>query len=481
MLNKVFGFYFEQGSKDFPSNYSLEDPFGFDPGSDTPVFKYSINDVEKSFIKPRQLTTPSMTRAVTCLDTLIVEGNGNIDISSQNISTPAWRKIFEMLEYIYANQATYQMSPSVLYNATNGTGWINKGDEELCTRFTSYAPHSFTPVASDKTTRLASATFRADPGSGGIVEFTIYFDADMTVDRVDGVNFAVYRYEDLNLDNEIDENEFNTQIVTKLFDILNTGRYRQFDKVRINKWVEKIVNGVSSGLYEQEIEVFYVFTSYSKKHTNSPFSQEVKYLQIKNYLRSRYNDEEFLRNTYRELFSDDIVEIIPIYQNTVQILGGELQIVHPISLGLLRETMNSFGKNYNPDANASNYTTYLPTELFYVGTDTDVSSQFGYPIIAVESKKNFDRPISDRFPDFKPLYGVEYHPTSSLSEAFHHFIVLSLSVCTGVIELSSIDLSVQEMINMKYVAPHPDHYNRGYISFSFNGVTWKVYAPSRSI
>lgn len=479
-LIKVFGFYFEQGSRDFPANFGVETPFGFEVNSSTPVFKYSISDVEKALVQPRRLTSPSLTGTVTRLDTLIAEANGNPDLQTQDVTTPGWKEVFKILEYIYQNQTICRQSASILYNNNTGIGWTNKGDEDLNGITTSYVPHSFNPVPSNKATRLASASFRASTGSG-VVEFTIYFDADNFVERADGAGFAVYRYEDLTGDDKISETEFNQQIVQKLFDINKTGRYRQYAKVDIDKWVAQVVNGVPTGITVQEVEVFYVFTTYAKDQVNSPFSQEVKLLQIKNYLRGKYTDD-YLRATYRTLFGDDVVEVIPIYENVVSVLGGTTQVVHPISLGLLRETMNAFGKNFNPDPSAANYSTYLPSEVFYVGSDVSVPNKYAYPIIAVESKQNsYDRPIADRFPNYRPLYGVEYHPTDGTAESFHHFMILALSVCTGIMEISSIDQSIVDAIHMEYHTPNADNYNRGYVSFSFSGVTWKVFAPSRAV
>ena len=51
MANKVtqiVGFFYQQGSIDFPFNMGVNDKFGFSDVGGTAIFQYSINDVEQT-------------------------------------------------------------------------------------------------------------------------------------------------------------------------------------------------------------------------------------------------------------------------------------------------------------------------------------------------------------------------------------------------------------------------------------------------
>jgi len=485
----VFGFYYEQGGLDYPQNHSRIKPFGYNLGSNTPVFKYSISDVERSLMQPRQLSSLSILGSSNRLRTITAEGNGNEDLNGQNLSSTEWNASFKILEYLHQNQVIAKQNPEVLYQHGTGVGYFSKGDEDLATSTSpyyvmQYVANSLVLTQSSKPNRLSYASFKVNMGASGIKDFMVYFDADDFVERPEGAGFEVYRYEDIENNDQISNFEFDDRIVKKLFEILQSGKFRQYAAITIDKWIPEVVNGQLSGQTIQTVETFFIFTTYPPDLPNSPFNQEMKLSYIRIYLRERYEDG-YLRTTYRSLFTEDLVEIIPIYENVISTAGGTNAMAHPISLSLLRNTMNMFGKNYNPDPAAANYNSYKPTEIFYVGGGVDATPQtppFPFPLVAVElGNSGVSRPIAGRFPSYRPVYGTPGAPSGSSSDNFHHYLILSLSVLRGLVTFSSIDVSLKDSIQMQLKPASVDSYNRPYITFNFSGANWRIFGQPDSV
>jgi len=485
----IFGFYYEQGSIDFPNNHSLIEPFGYNSGNYNPIFKYSINDIITNFIKPATLTSSSILGTTNRMRTIYAESNGNAFIEeNKNILTNDWLGLFKILEYLYNNQSTARDTPSAIYNPTTGQGYFSKADEDLSSQnniyYTpQYVKNSLMLIPSNKLGRLSYVTFRVTI-NGTYHDIKIYFDADDFVESSDTTKHAVYRYEDIDNDPlRISDSEFNSQIVQKLFLILKKGGYRQYDRVVVDKWINEIINNTPTGNVVQTTETFYVFTSIPE--SSSAFNQQTKISYIKEYLRNRY-DDTYLRFTYRTLFVNDFVEIIPIYNNIINTTTESALLIHPISLYTLRATMNLFGKNFNPDPSSANYNLYRPTEIFYVGGGVDATPQnppFIYPLIAVESSADsgVSRPISQRFPKFRPMYGIENSDQIDQSSAqFHQYIILALSILNGYILKRSINSDILNAIQLEIIQKSTETFNRPCVDFIYYGVKWRVYGKENT-
>ena len=485
-LTRLSGFYVEMGSPDYPPNFDPYQPFGFVVnGNGAAVFKYSIDDVEKSFVTPRTLTAVNQIYS-NRTDVLYAEVSDNVDLKTEDITLSDWKKAYKILEYLYNNQASSRLDPIQMYNGTSG--YSSSGDEQLANpqvpgatgvnpNFVStYVPRTLSFISTDKLNRLGGVTFQCSI-QGRLITFEVYFDANIFMKRSGGASYEVYLFQEMtgHEDGLIDQSEFKQNIVQKLFDILRNGRMKRFADYTVAKYIPKVVNGTQTSDLVEVSETFYVFTSFAATTADvDPFTVDVQKQQIIQWLRARYQDS-YLRTTYPSLFGKDAVEIIPVYDNFVVELGGNQKLVHGLSLEKLRNHLNLFGKNYNPQGSG-----YSPIEIFYVGSDPNGTPYHNYPITAVEDPTSSvtTRPISTRFPDYEPKYIDSVIPTSSVAEKFHFYLMLALNVCRGIMEVANIDQTIRNSIAITDEPPSADHYNRGRVVFSFNGVRWLVYKPA---
>jgi hypothetical protein len=274
-LTRVHGFYYKYGSRDVPFNYSPDKPFGFNSaeiGQDelVPIFKYSINDVERAIIECRTIVKRSAYDSKKDTDkeggvcTLLVDSSaetGDPELRKVDTSTGSiWDKVFNVLEYLGQNQS------SISNAASPGTDFTSNGDQFLGSTIipggteenpyycSIYRKNSLAFTLSTKPDRIASVQFTVsgalDPGNigeitgiQGDVRFTIYLDADAFVERSENVGYKVYRYEDIApTDDTISASEFDSQIVKRLFNILATGKYKQYSKMFITKHYADVKN-----------------------------------------------------------------------------------------------------------------------------------------------------------------------------------------------------------------------------------------------
>lgn len=487
------GFYLEIGSQDFPANMRLDVPFGFESGSQVPVFKYSLNDVENSFIIPRKLMRPDgtlidRTRAMylegyvplsdgTGEDTVAMDAIGAIDINAIN-----WRNIFNIISFIYRNQAT------ILTSSPSSPTYLSWGDEQLSAPtvggaanpnyVSTYTAKSLGVVASNLVGRIVSVRFQADVGAGIIREFVFYFSADSFVERTDGAIFSVYRFLENpgTEDGLVDQTEFKDQIITKVFEILRSGKYKRFDELKINKKIaKKDINGdVIPGEYEEILEQFFVFSSYAQTTT---VPMEVLLTKIKDYLR-KIDTFANLRLTYPTLFTEDTVLILPIWENTTALPGDVEFTSHPLNIKTLKTLLMNNSLPFdpdNPDAKA--------LEMFYVGSessDPTLNAVHTYPLVAVELEgtSGVENPLSDRYPAFIPLHGVTYTYMNQEWQRFHHYLITALNRLAGITSTISNSTFVDSIGMVFYPKNSPDanQYKEGrdIIKFTLNGVIWVI-------
>lgn len=487
-----FGFFFQEGSQDYPSNMNPNEPFGFTAGGSVPVFDYSIVDVQRSFVTPSVLSRNGYyfnTRA----SKLILERFEHTYVDQIDPTTnDDWGKIFRILEYIYNHQLAVTSEADLAFNGT--TGYLNAGDEVFYTGVSGllnigdpvrsgnfgYQLRSFKYDPSAFAERVSAVEFNYKLGTGDLYTFRVYLDPNAFIERSDNAKYDVYQYEEVVDDGLIDQGEFSSQIVAKLFDLNRNGLYNRWDEFDTIKRVDKVVDGVPT-----KVDVatrFYVFTTY-----RAAPSQITLRAFVKEYLRGIFANPTQLKATYPALFNSDSVDIIPLYENLVTTFGNAQQLLaHPVPLEAIRTKMIEFQLEFNPASSE-----YLPTEIFYVGGDEDTNPNTQtrniFPLIAVEQSADSGvttRPISKRFPEYKPLSGLPYGTGNTVAQQFHHFLVLALNVLDAVIELNSIPTQIRNTYSFRSTT---EAANAGgslvydVVIFEYENVVWSVYGKKRAV
>lgn len=501
-LRNVLLFYYKIGSKDYTLNTDPNSKFGYDYNSNgtlntTPVFSYSINEVEKAFVSVRHLTREAKyesdnntgfsnigddkSNLVNCL--LVENGSSTkyaVDYSAQGIddANPSvdnvWAAIFDVCEWLGANQSSANGNK---WSGTSNADCINTADSALSSDYadqssvegsnpykvSDYVKNSITIYQSSHSGRIAYATFkvRNTDDNDNIVNITAYFDADAFVERSTNVSYAVYRYEDLDNDSTISNNEFDSQIVNKLFEITKNGKYKTYSNIIVQK-------RISDDEYTDE--QFFVFSSLAKT-----LSSAVMLEQVKQYIQNEGKGETYNAYTYPSLFGTNTIMIVPVWDNKITTSDNGNQDIYPISIAKLSNTITDLGFSMS-----SGDATYHPTELFYIGPGAgwtpSVDVSFILPILAIENNtgSGITNPISARFPDYQPIYGQNLNSDA----AEFHFILLKI-----LFYLNDSDNTLTSSFKNSYSISETnssDKYSRKIVTFTFGGNLWSVYGRPNS-
>jgi hypothetical protein len=512
-VKSVFGFFYRIGSNDYPTNYDPNKPFGFNGTDETPVFNYSINDVENALISCRNLVHRSFfnitpggeleTGANESSDVIIADSTGGYsDIVLEDIHDDNWKAAFKIVEFLYNNQSKVFLNPS-------RNEYFSWGDEMLASQFkpnsneenifynNQYDKNSLSYTLSSLGGGLQgriemvsfSVSFKIPGGTASHVLFRLYFDADAFVERNDNISYKVYQYEDEEEPvDQISPREMRDRVVGAIFGISGKGKYKT---VR-DYFVDKRISDQDDFVREQ----FFVFSTLKRD-----IDDAVARLAIKQFLIDKYNNDiVFLRYTYPSLFDENEVHLIPMYDNLSAIIQDETNplsesnLLYPLSLNRLNTELLAFGYNISP----SHYN-YKPIEVFHVGPGNDwvpssgSSFRYLFPIIAVEldSESGITLPISERFPNYRPVYGSEEGGKAS---EFHSILVKLFEFMLGIAPTldqffkqeynvviydagsSSGTNGSGQSINGGTQTPSAG-VNRKRVSFTFNGDLWLLYGP----
>jgi len=463
-ITNVFGYFYQVGSSDVPSNMSLDSPFGFDQGSTTPIFSYTLNDVSLAFESAQSLSKEGYIYSDR-LSTLLVESLSTPEIKDVDVDDPYWSAAFRVLEYLYNNQTTF------IQSATSAN-YLNKGDQELGSETIDGNPNPF--YVNQYVVKSIAYESSIFPGrvryvsfqirfSDRVVTFTIYMEADSFVERSDGIRYYVYRYIDSPPEDNIITNvEFKERIINIVFNILKEGKYNSYGELIVSKRT-----GENTYVDEQ----FFVFSS-----LNTVLTEDQKRLQIKKYLLDYYGqDTVSLQYDYPSLFDETTVLIIPMYGNKM-LTEGSLEIdLHMLSIPVLQNTLSSFGFNISQSSTA-----YRPVEIFHLGAGTGFiptngsEPRYRFPLLAIEQDPESVvlNPIASRFINYVPIYGSI---GDNDFDTFHAVLLAILDFLTGVSAV--IDSTLITQYSIQTYAPDVDHYNRRYTTFNMNGAMWLVYGP----
>ena len=476
MTTKVLGFYVKIGSIDYPSNSDPNSPFGWDIDntSKTPVFKYSLNDVENAFISVREFrqaanyiasSTNFLGDPSGATNSLLVECGKTDefdyrDLVNEDPADSFWQDVFRCIEYIGRNQATVQGSSWASSFSNYGDaalGSVTGADGNANPYYVqNYVRGSITYSVRPNSTRLQWVQFAVTNNTYGNIIIQIYLDADAWCERTSSTSYKVYTYEDLDGDSTISDSEMDSQVVAKIFDITKEGKYKTYNTIVIDKRISDTVTTT---------EQFFIFSTLKSTITVDKMKEEVK-----EYLTEKYNaNDTYLRYTYPTLFDENEIRIIPVWDNQITQATGESKDVHPLSIKKLSDVLTAFG--YSISASSSDY---RPSEVFYLGPgagwSNTVAIKFVLPIIAIEqdSTSGISYPISSRFPDYKPIYGQN---ESSKSSEFH-FILLTI-----INYLDDGDTVLNNEFVSEYSVSEAKSGTRKTVTFTYANDLWTVYGP----
>jgi hypothetical protein len=476
-LNKgVFGFFYRIGSLDYPSNYNPDEPFGFVGTANDrrgPIFNYSVNDVEKSFMSCRTLVKPSFFTHVpngsmtvgsgVSSDVLLADSTGEYsDITNIDLQNTDWDNAFKVVEFLYDNQSnSFGPAPS---------GYTNWADQMLSSEYkpgasepnvfyvNRYVPHSLVLEHRGDDLypegRLVKVRYIIKFTGNVNVEFNIYFDANEFMLRYDNLTYAVYRYEDLDDNDQISPSEMYNQIILKQFNMLKNGKYKQVKEYFVNKRLDD-----STIVREQ----FFIYSTLSIDVT--PITNAIAEQNIKDYLLGIY-DMDYLKYHYPELFTDTTVHLIPVYDNgRRQINDNSYNIAHGITIATVASTLQRLGFNM------SSGSSYKPIEIFHIGPGQNSNYNLLFPIIAVEydSSSVYESPITDRFPTYRPIYGAD--EDNEDATLFHGILLKLLNYITETIKV--LEDSFVELWKVKII----EEEGKLYIEFTFEDTVWVLYGP----
>ncbi len=484
---KLLGYFLKIGSQDYPLNMSPNEKFGWDldaNGNSTvgPLFKYSLNDVEKAFDKVRQIQIESFYDSnsgyafkkeeslTNLVDMLMVETDGKAYESwaSASPSSTVVQSIMKCLEYLYTNQSTIQNGDQKVGKALNN-GDSALGEQILSDASTnpyyvaSYKENSLVYFMSNKAGRIERVEFSVvDPSTADEIQCIVYFDADTFIERASNASYAVYRYEDLDGDAIISDSEFDSQIINKVFNILKEGKYKTYSKYSVTK-------RTGNNTYTEE--QFFVFGSLNQPLTTSKMIE-----CIKEYLLGT-DTENNLHFMYPTLFGQNEIRIIPVWDNQIMTSENGAISVYPVSFDDIRTIVNNEKPMSQTEDNAI-------AELFYIGPGAgwvqSVNVTFVLPLIAIEmGATGVTRPISARFPDYQPIYGQNFNTDA----AEFHFVLLKVLAYLKD-NTNSLTDSFKAAYNVKVVdatnstadeAPEAVNVStREEVQFTFGGNIWTV-------
>lgn len=537
-ISEISGFFYKIGSKDYPYSYSQDKPFGFNlggpsndvPDIDNPVFGYSVNDIEKSFIECWSIQKEGILKETigvnnengalkqtgTGVSVLMSEASGDqrkvikqavtidiLDKTTGHVIPNRWTSVFKVIEFCYANQTQITQDPD-----ENKDGFTNNGVDKFQTwgdQRLSQNPNNQNPYYEAYYTKKSlrfekggsgrlnwvSFTMNFSKGGGGgtgndlsklssIVTFKIYFSPDTWIQHVSTVEYKVYKYDDLTNDNIIDSNEMDKQVVGKLFDILKEGKYKFYNQYILNR------HDPSGNITQEQ---YFIFSSIWQQPPNKDqiLVEKIKEILRKYLLKHSGLPLQELRKRYPDLFTQSEIFIVPIYENTIQRINGNVQVAHPIPMRVIENLLNALGQPIS----AKNTANIRPVELFYLGPGREwnnaggmTSSGFShmYPILAIDMGENgtglgggnssilSDRPISYRFNDYHPIYGTK---ESDKVGEFHYILIKALNVLAGVD--IAFTQSEKDAYSIKLNEPEKKTLMRKSLQFEFAHETWIVF------
>jgi hypothetical protein len=494
-MNAITCFYanigYDRLECDVKPNFSWDEPIGvkrLGQESAVPMFRYGLNDIKNAFVDPVQYIVDNYKSGQNSI--LLAEADGNSDIKLQNVTSNAWGNLFRIINEISIQQASWNVV------STDPEHYVNLGDEVLCLNGVNGLNSAIRYQASSLTMRnsgvgdnrlsYASLKLRIDDGAvGPYVIFTVYFDPNYFIETASAANFKVYAYEDMQVYGQegydtINQNEFDTRIVSTLHTILKTGKYKRVDtlvtKHNIGRNPDANTDPEDDTFQEQVFQTFYIFSNRAESPA-SLVSSDDKIKAVQQYLIGNDNSEQHLGeliSEYPDLFTRDTVNVYPIYDNKITTGTGAGTTLHPLAAAKLKEFLQRWGYTLEPTGN--------PYELFYVGASNSMGSYiYNFPLIAMESSPTslITNSISTRFPNYIPKFNLGAIDTDSTPEdTFQMLLLIALNIITGVITLTDGNLVLpDEFTPYRYEYHEAVGITPAYVVFYYYRNYWNIWGP----
>lgn len=472
ITNSLLGFFYQKGSPDYPNSCSPDDKFGWttSDGSEKtdPIFKYTVNQVEKSFTKVKEFSFPSELYVDERINMILLESDGDynkvIEAAASSYESQFYKKLTYIIDSI-RNHAIEIRSPAA--------GYTNALDKELSESEyvrDMYQTGSINPSSDawrtvDDEIRLKYIVFGVKTDGGEIYSVRIYFDADAFCERATAIDqYKVWKYTDLDNDNIINPTEMNEQVVAKLFEINKTGKFIKYER----KFIDK---RLSDGSYIKE--QFFVFIP-----TYANVTEDMLNAAIINYLRNVLGlSESYLKYTYPKLFTDNEITILPIWDNYAVQSDNTTKVVTPVTLKKICQVLNKHGIDIS--GFATGVDAVPAVEVFYIGpgrnwTPSTVGFKFGFPILAIEDDPNngIVAPITARFPNWKPIYGEN---ETGLAAELHFILITILTAIDNGFAKSMVENNENDFVTDYVMQYTVSTFGQEVISFNFDGNVYKVY------
>ncbi len=516
------GFFFEEGSPDFPQNFSPEKQFGFNPSTTgllTPVFESSLMDVEYAFTDLREFSQPSQDPTTPSrTDQLILEATGTDApkilgtasiLSPYTFSgsgeDPAWNALFLILEYLYSNQSTIGQA------TTGGSAYKNTADTYLSTTtavnkyYKSGSIAITNSTAPTKIGRVSNISFTLIMTNGDTIPIQIYFDPDDYIENsVQSYEVYCFNYSSttqptvaqfITPSSVISNNTINQNIISEIFNIMKTSKANIYTTYDTPAYPIDPTTGirVSTPITMR----FYVFARVPEGEANSYqwnndiIISQIKLYIIQNVIPDAGNPTAADANrvaTFPSLFTTQTVSIYPFYANTIPAgtSGNQSITVNPVNMTAMMQFFISIAPG-NLFQNVVNNID-VPVELFYVGQDA-TGTLYRYPLFAIETDSNgyTDRPISSRFNNYVPIDAQNPPDLTQNNDSaviFHFILALALKLIDGSFNISSLPPNVATFmnssslgLNMSYTPATPT--SRDFVVFEYQTVVWTVYGYGR--
>lgn len=462
IYTNVMGFYVAIGSKDYPSIWPTNSPFGFQNLGDTSVaiFQSSMYDVINAFKEPinfvRQFSIPSVPTTNFISNIVFEKPDAEFNETEVYVDNNdnRWITAAMILDYLFLHQ---DERDTIVNTFETSIGTILPA-----IRIPHYVPDSLSIGIQDAAdiSRINYVKFKLNHSTpGDIVEYMFYFNPDKLISLETASRKAVFLYEDLNNDQYISKEEWEKQIVEKHLALFETAKYKEY---KTFPTTYKADNG------DIFVHYFFVYSIVTLQLEN-----------VKNTIREflltsrRGEDGSLPPYTYAEcvyhypnLFSERSAGVYPI--EAVNPLDG-ITYMSPASFKDISHLLSV--NEYEP----SNLN-YKNSEVIFLGPEEGtISYTLPFALLVVSNDENDSLPpISTKMPKFTPIFNeiIYDDPITESHMKFHKLLRISLSVLYNIIGIghqSVVDVNtIDPEINMIETIVNTVRQ----ISFMFDGVSY---------
>lgn len=440
-LYPIEGIYYSIGSRDVPTGYNPNLKYGFDGSSQTPVFKYSLTNVNDFF------TDPLVCRRMrnTEIQTLITESvpdNGMKGLTPQEFEDNGFNALFEALNILYDRSDI--TDPDIVYDS--------KGDRllseaSLQDRYKAGSLYmEFATMATELRISYIKLKFRLFDNTEHTT-ISIYFVPDIMFERkgFDSGRYSIsYTTKNLSVENDLE----NIIASDPEKSILQFERLKNYTNVcKFTTQFNVIENDVVVDTYDR---TFFIYNVMYKGFELTTFK---KILLVKRYLDERYliygdSRRIILNKEYPELFTITTNDIIPVMTNRI-----EKRFSSIVTNDMIRRELERRGITIDlDDDDSANRVELIMLE--------GISEQdnFNYTD-GSKANRNFLTPLLVVSQDILATHGaitdlIYYAPTftgyvphGEKWEQFHFYLKLIVKLATGMLPWQYKGVSDEELMN----------------------------------